>query len=110
MLDRLNTHDMLERRQGPIASLNCVVCLQEREDRDHLSFDCFAQKINLSFDCGFSKDCWSTMGIDRKLELNLSDRFNAAANVWNVLFFLEYGTLLPPFWCIGPAHMSRLLF
>jgi hypothetical protein len=67
MIDRLNTRDLLARRQCP------------REDRDHLFFS-----------CTFRKTCWSAMGITWDLTLSLADRTIAAANVWRKPFFLEY--------------------
>lgn len=70
MIDRLNTHDLLARRQCPIENTNCVVCMQQREDRDHLFFS-----------CTFSKTCWSAMGITWDLTLPLADRIIAAANL-----------------------------
>jgi hypothetical protein len=79
MIDRLNTRDLLARRQCPIENTNCVVCMQQREDRDHLFFS-----------CTFSKTCWSAMGITWDLTLPLADRIIAAANVWRKPFFLEY--------------------
>ena len=39
-LDRLNTRDMLVRRNCPVRDVNCVVCHLQRETREHLFFAC----------------------------------------------------------------------
>jgi hypothetical protein len=79
MMDRLNTRDMLCRRQCPIPDVNCVVCQQVRETRDHLFFD-----------CTLSTSCWSILGIQWDQSLELSERITMAANSWRGPFFLEY--------------------
>jgi hypothetical protein len=77
--DRLNTRDMLCRRQCPIPDNKCVVCHQVQETRDHLFFD-----------CRFSTKCWSILGIHWDRSLELSGRIERAASTWRGSFFLEY--------------------
>lgn len=54
IMDRLNTKDMLQRRNSNVQSgTNCVLCLRGmRETRDHLFFE-----------CDFAKHCWTLINI-----------------------------------------------
>jgi hypothetical protein len=54
LVDRLNTRDMMDRRQWKLDSgVNCVMCNHAlRETRDHLFFN-----------CAFSQKCWRRLRI-----------------------------------------------
>jgi hypothetical protein len=79
MIDRLNTRDMLCRRQFHIPNDKCVVCNQIRETRDHLFFE-----------CTLSQKCWTILGIHWDNTLSLGDRIEAAARHWRGDLFMEF--------------------
>jgi hypothetical protein len=52
IIERLNTRDMLVRRNCPVADTNCVACQHFHETREHVFFS-----------CSFSKEFWEALGI-----------------------------------------------
>ncbi|KAF8690255.1 hypothetical protein HU200_041324 [Digitaria exilis] len=64
-MDRLNTKDLLQRRNSNVQSgINCVLCHYNlRETRDHLFFDCV-----------FARHCWSLINFHWTDNPNIHDR------------------------------------
>jgi hypothetical protein len=84
LVDRLNTKEMLQRRNiFHEANAHCVLCTAGiDEDLDHLFFNCV-----------FSRSCWEKIGIQWNTNLSLHSRISHARQQQNVPFFMEIVTL-----------------
>lgn len=61
--DRLNTKDLLTRKQFPLSDRNCTLC------SDHILED----SKHLFFGCSFSERCWLEVGFDWNFSLSVGD-------------------------------------
>lgn len=79
-LDRLNTKDLMQRKNWQIeGGPHCVLCnLSQLETRDHLFFG-----------CPFASSCWGAVGINWDTTLWPSIRFARAHNAFNKPCFME---------------------
>ena len=75
-MDRLNTKDMVERRQWHLDDgVNCVLCpLQARETRDHLFFN-----------CNFSVRVWNYLQIDWSSGVSMTELAIHARRIFETL-------------------------
>jgi hypothetical protein len=81
-MDRLNTRDMLVRRQCPIPDNKCVLCNTVLETREHLFFE-----------CQISRQCWDVLNMQWDTNLAISDMIAVASTQWRRPLFLEYAIL-----------------
>lgn len=78
LIDRLNTRNMLRRKNRHLDDYNCVFCNSEEET-------CF----HLFFTCPFSVHCWNLININWDTSLNPLDMFCNARNTFNNPIFRE---------------------
>lgn len=80
LMDRLNTKDMLQRRNSNVqAGVNCVLCHGSiRETRDHLFFDCL-----------FVKHCWELINITLDDHLDIHGKILATRHHSGLSFFMD---------------------
>jgi hypothetical protein len=78
--DRLNTKDLMQRKQWNIdEGTHCVLCASQLlETRDHLFFA-----------CRFSANCWASIDIHWDLSLPITQRFLAAQSAFRGPCFME---------------------
>jgi hypothetical protein len=79
-VDRLNTKDMLQRRNMQVQGTQaCVLCdMGSLETLEHLFFD-----------CPFAKECWQKIGVNWDTTLSLPDRFHHGQSTHNIPCFTE---------------------
>jgi hypothetical protein len=72
LVDRLNTRDMMDRRQWHLDSgFNCVMCSSsKRGTRDHLFFN-----------CSFARKCWSKLRITWSSSNGMTTMFEQQSKV-----------------------------
>lgn len=80
LMDKINTRDMLIRRQFQIGDdHSCLLCtVQPLESNTHLFFG-----------CAFSTTCWNTLGIQWDTNLGLQDMIDRANASWHKPLFQE---------------------
>ena len=80
IVDRLNTRDIMRRRNFHVQSgPTCVLCSEDiEEDIDHLFFD-----------CRFCRDCWSKLHIQWDMSVDIHDRIRSARNSLGHIFFMD---------------------
>ena len=80
LFDRLNTRNMLKRRHYNIGDdLSCLLCNQQvEEDVEHMIFQ-----------CPFSTNCWSKLGITWEESGSRLHWISKASNDWNKPLFME---------------------
>jgi hypothetical protein len=80
IMDRLNTKDIMNRKNWIINSDNyCVLChTQELETRDHLFFE-----------CSYASACWTKIEIDWDCSLPISQRIQSAKTMFAGPCFME---------------------
>jgi hypothetical protein len=83
LVDRLNTRDMMDRRQWHLDSgFNCVMCSSsKRETRDHLFFN-----------CSFARKCWSKLSITWSSSNGMTTMFEQAKQSFSGPKFFEVAT------------------
>ena len=77
--DRLNTRNILRRKNMTLDCYNCVLC----------NLDCEETCFHLFFECPFSRDCWSTIPINWNLNLNPLDMILQAREDFGDAIFRE---------------------
>jgi hypothetical protein len=77
--DRLNTRNILRRKNMQLDDFNCVLCNLGTEET------CF----HLFFECPFSRDCWATIPISWNLNLNPLDMILQAKEDFHNIIFRE---------------------
>jgi hypothetical protein len=79
LMDRLNTKNIMTRRNWQVEGGNCVLCnIQQEETRDHLFFD-----------CAFAKQCWEFLDIQWDLVAPIFTRISLADSNFNGPCFME---------------------
>jgi hypothetical protein len=79
LLDRLNTRNLLHRKNFHLESYSCVLCNTAMEETlDHLFFD-----------CPFSAWCWSSVGIVWDTSLPIMDRLEFTRAQFGLPIFME---------------------
>ena len=80
LADRLNTRNMLRRRQFNInTGFNCLLCQNPPEETvEHLLFQ-----------CDFSAQCWNFLGLDWIAQGSHLDIISNGRNSWNKPMFME---------------------
>ena len=78
--DRLNTRNMLKRRHYNIGNdYDCILCgVHIEETLEHLFFE-----------CQFSAECWSSLGISGNQGQHRLQKVVSAKNNWNRPLFME---------------------
>ena len=80
LLDRLNTKDLMHRKNWHIEEgINCVLCDQ----------DCLETRDHLFFDCAFASLCWEDVGFAWDFQLAIFSRVEAAKQNHEGPCFLE---------------------
>jgi hypothetical protein len=80
LVDRLNTRNMLRRRNYDIASVyTCLLCDSEQDEtRNHLFFG-----------CAFSSSCWTELGILWNTDLHLDRMLTVGRDTWANSLYTE---------------------
>jgi hypothetical protein len=80
LVDRINTRDMMDRRNWHVSSgLNCAICQEQaRETKDHLFFN-----------CRFARRVWAALGISWPSNPCISAMFEAAKTSFGGPKFME---------------------
>ena len=81
MMDRLNTRNLLRRRNYSIEgnNYNCVLCSDNSEET----------AFHLFFSCNFSKSCWQTIGIEWRRNMNFFQMMKKAKQDFSHWLFME---------------------
>jgi hypothetical protein len=80
LLDRLNTKNMLARRNFNVQSNSlCVLCDDGNEETMH----------HLFFECRFAKQCWDKLGVNWVIEDDLPKRIECSRQMAGLPFFME---------------------
>ena len=81
LMDRLNTRNLLRRRNFHIEGNNytCVLCNGNAEET----------AFHLFFSCSFSKSCWKAIGIDWRINLHFFQMMKRARQDFQHWFFME---------------------
>jgi hypothetical protein len=75
--DRLNTRNLLRRKNMHLDDYSCVLCFSGTEET----------AFHLFFECSFSQDCWSSISISWNLSLPPLDMvIDAQTNFGNAIF------------------------
>lgn len=79
--DRLNTRNLLRRKNMILDDYNCTLCTTNQEET------CF----HLFFECPFSKECWDSIPINWNLNLSPLDmvivaRINFGSSIFREIF------------------------
>lgn len=89
--DRLNTRDMLLRKNMQIPDYTCVMC----DDKVHEHY------FHLFFECSFAQECWAHMNIQWDFSLNPLDMvLRAKEDFGNIIFREVLITGCWSIWCI----------
>jgi len=92
LVDRLNTREILRRRNMDLLSHNCVLCLfNEEETLRHLFLD-----------CPFAISYWNMLGLAQLIQPNLFDTIPLFSSLINKPFFMEI--IIAMFWGIWSAR------
>lgn len=81
LADRLNTRNMLRRRQYKLDNddYSCLLCQNPPEE----------DLLHLFFDCPFSSRCWSTLGVSWTVSDCRLHKIHVGKAAWNKPMFME---------------------
>jgi hypothetical protein len=97
LLNRLNTRNLLRRKNFYLQSYDCVLCSSNVEENlEHLFFD-----------CTFSVWCWRLVDITWDISLPIMERLQSAQVGFGAPVFMEIVILVA--WCIWTTH-NRVIF
>jgi hypothetical protein len=95
--DRLNTGDLLQRKNMDLQDYNCVLCTQGKlETLEHLFFE-----------CAFSKWCWRLVGVSWNTALSPQDMLIRSRHQFNSTIFRE--VIMVARWIIW-CHQNAVIF
>ena len=95
--DRLNTRNILRKKNRILDDYNCVLCQQGLEETlEHLFIS-----------CPFSIQCWQALGISWDPSLALTEMIMQARNQFGLAIFREVAIVAA--WCIW-THMNSIIF
>lgn len=95
--DRLNTRNILRRKQMQLQSFNCEICLSHREET----------LLHLFWECPFAKDCWGLFNLETVEQGSTTANILALKNQLNSQFFMVMIILLC--WTIWKSR-NNLIF
>jgi hypothetical protein len=76
---RLNTKDMMKRKNFYVEYTDCVLC-EECPEEDHM---------HLFFECSFSMSFWWALGMEWNTDLTISDMIAEAKERYHMNFLME---------------------